>query len=160
MKLSLRQAFDAFQIGIRQICAVELCQAQIRAAQIGTPQRRPDQERTTKPGITEVGSVQPCMTKSGATQVRLAEVGPGEHGGIELSAAHVGFTQAGASQHLRWPSARTPYPPWRDRRFRGWPKRGSPHLDAPGINPHGRSTPALQWRRRDETSIRRYLGTP
>jgi hypothetical protein len=38
------------------------------------------------------------MTKSGATQVRLAEVGPGEHGGIELSAAHVRFTQAGATQ--------------------------------------------------------------
>jgi hypothetical protein len=38
------------------------------------------------------------MTKSGATQVRLAEVSPGEHGGIELSAAHVGFTQAGATQ--------------------------------------------------------------
>jgi hypothetical protein len=27
--------------------------------------------------------------------------------------------------------------PWR---LRDWPKRGSPHLDAPGINPHGRST--------------------
>jgi hypothetical protein len=99
IKLSLRQAFDPFQIGIGRIRAIQLCQAQIRTAQIGTPQPRPDQERTTKPGITEVGSVQPCMTESTATQVRLAEVGPDEHGGIELSAAHVGFTQASASQH-------------------------------------------------------------
>jgi hypothetical protein len=36
------------------------------------------------------------MTKSGTTQVRLAEVGPGEHGGIELSAAHVSFAEASA----------------------------------------------------------------
>ena len=27
----------------------------------------------------------------GATQVRFVEVGPGEHGGIKLSAAHVGL---------------------------------------------------------------------
>src|SRR5207248_10596300 len=78
---------------------VELCQAKIRTAQIGTAQRRRNQKRTTKPGITEVSGVHPCMTKSGATQVRLAEVGPGEHGGIELSAAHVGFSEAGALQH-------------------------------------------------------------
>ena len=71
IELSLRQALHPFQIGIGQICPVELCQAQIRGPQIGTPQRRSDQERTTKPGITEVGSVQPCMKKSGATQVRL-----------------------------------------------------------------------------------------
>ena len=52
-----------------------------------------------QPCITEVGRVQPCMTESGATQVRHAEVRPDEHGGIELSAAHVRFTQAGATQH-------------------------------------------------------------
>jgi hypothetical protein len=30
IELSLRQAFDSIQIGIRQICAIELCQPQIR----------------------------------------------------------------------------------------------------------------------------------
>ena len=29
--------------------------------------------------------------KSGTTQIRPAQVGPGEHGGIKLSAAHVGL---------------------------------------------------------------------
>jgi hypothetical protein len=37
-----------------------------------------------------------------ATQVRFTEVGPSEHGGIELSAADVSFPQGGAPQ--RWPS--------------------------------------------------------
>src|SRR3984893_4900577 len=65
----------------------------LRGVKMDRAVRCPDQERATQPGIAEVGSVQPCMTKSGATQVRLAEVDPGEHGGIELSAAHVGFTE-------------------------------------------------------------------
>jgi hypothetical protein len=38
IELTLRQAFEPFQIGIRQIYAVELCQAQIGTTQIGTPQ--------------------------------------------------------------------------------------------------------------------------
>src|SRR5260370_35550850 len=42
---------------------------------------------------------------------------------------------------------RTPSRPWRGRRPRGWPIRGSRRSTAPGIYPHGRSTPALQSRR-------------
>ena len=48
---------------------------------------------------TELKRTMGLASAASATQVRLAEVGPGEHGGIELSAAHVCFTQAGALQH-------------------------------------------------------------
>jgi hypothetical protein len=116
------------------IVAFQLAAAKIRPAQIGTGQRGPNQEGTTKPGITEVGRIQLCMTESGATRAerRSCQLRRGRR----LAA-------------LRWPSGRTPYRLWRGRRSRDWPKRDSPHLNAPGINPHGRSTPALRWRRRD-----------
>jgi hypothetical protein len=52
-----------------------------------------------KPCIAEVGLVEPRTTQSGPAQVRFTEVGASEHGGIELSAADVGFTQASTSQH-------------------------------------------------------------
>ena len=54
IELSPRQAFGAIQIGIGQIRPVELCQSQIRASQISTTQRGPDQERAPKPCIAEV----------------------------------------------------------------------------------------------------------
>jgi len=86
--------------------------------------RAPDQERGYQARIAEVCAVEQRIAKSGPTQIRLTEIGPGEHGGIKLSAAHVSFTQAGAPAAPRWPSARTPCPPWRDRHSQGLPKRG------------------------------------
>src|SRR6202022_4784159 len=80
IELSLRQAFGAIQVGIGQICGVELCQAQICTAQIGAAQRGPDQKRATEPSIAEVSPVEPRIAKSGPTQVRFTEIGPGELG--------------------------------------------------------------------------------
>ncbi len=141
IELSVRQAFGTIQIGIRQICAVELCQANIRAPQISTPKRRPDQERTTKPGITEVGSVQPCMTKirrhAGSPcggQPRRARRHRAERRSCRL---HAGKRLSAPC----WPPMRTPSRPWRGRRPQGLTKRGSPRSNALGINPHSRSTP-------------------
>jgi hypothetical protein len=48
----------------------------------GGRQRGPDQERATEPSIAEICLVEPRIAKSGPTQIRLAEVGSGEHGGI------------------------------------------------------------------------------
>jgi hypothetical protein len=55
--LTLRQAFGAIKIGIRQIRVVEPCQPQIRAAQIGTTERGSNEECATQPCIAEVGRV-------------------------------------------------------------------------------------------------------
>jgi hypothetical protein len=41
---------------------------------------------------------EPRIAKSSPAQVRFTEVGPGEHGSIELGAAHVGFAQTGVPQ--------------------------------------------------------------
>jgi hypothetical protein len=50
-------------IGIGEVRAIELCQAQICATQIGALQGGPDQERAAQPCIAEVGFVEPRITK-------------------------------------------------------------------------------------------------
>jgi len=72
------------------IALAQVCVAHIRLAWRGRDQIRPTRLRIL---------IEPRSAQSGPAQVRLAQIGPYQHGGIEQSAAQIGAPHPSTAQH-------------------------------------------------------------